>query len=177
MTINSKLTQCRQQRIQEKVRSYHSHGFFNVLTSDELLGVVEELLPEHRERRYPPTETLSMFLSQALHEDDSCQKVVNEAAMNRVAMGLSPGSVSTGGYCKARQRLPLNMVSSLTRKSGALVAENVPKPWLWKGKRVRLVDGTTVNMPDTQDNQSMYPQQSESRGRESRGRESRGQTR
>lgn len=38
MTINSKLSQCQQQRIQNKVRSHHSHDFFNVLTSDELLG-------------------------------------------------------------------------------------------------------------------------------------------
>jgi hypothetical protein len=37
-----------------------------VLTSDALLDKVEELLPEHRERLYPPTETLSMFLAQAM---------------------------------------------------------------------------------------------------------------
>jgi hypothetical protein len=95
MTTNNKLTQYRQQRIQKKARGCHSHDFFSVLTSDELLGVVGDLLPEHRERRYPPTETLSMFLSQALHEDDSWQKVANEAAMSRVPIGLSPGSVLT----------------------------------------------------------------------------------
>lgn len=34
-----------------------SYGIFNLLTSDDLLDKVEELLPEHRERLYPPTET------------------------------------------------------------------------------------------------------------------------
>ena len=159
MTINSKLAQSRQQRIQKTAQTCHTNDFFSVLTSPELLDVVEELLPEHRERKYPPTEALSMFLSQALNEDSSCQQVVNEAAMSRVALGLSPGSISTGGYCKARQRLPLDMVSSLVRKSGELIVDRLPNSWQWKGKRVCLVDGTTVNMPDTTANQQAYPQQ------------------
>jgi hypothetical protein len=39
---------------------------FNPLTGPRLLDEVEALLPEHRERLFPPTETLSMFLAQAL---------------------------------------------------------------------------------------------------------------
>ena len=30
--------------------------------------------------------------------------------------------------------------------------------WLWKGRRVSLVDGTTVSMPDTPGNQKAFPQ-------------------
>src|SRR5204863_4744799 len=32
--------------------------------------------------------------------------------------------------------------------------------WRWHGRRVKLVDGTTVTMPDTPENQAAYPQQS-----------------
>jgi hypothetical protein len=53
-------------RQQRRVQSHANHSdgltFFNVLTSSELLEEVESLLPEHRERLFPPTETLSMFL-------------------------------------------------------------------------------------------------------------------
>ena len=66
---------------------------------------MEELLPDHRERLYPPTETLSMFLAQALSEDRSCQKAVNDAAIKRVMGGLRSVSTGTGGYCRARQLL------------------------------------------------------------------------
>src|SRR5205823_12118080 len=31
--------------------------------------------------------------------------------------------------------------------------------WLWHGKQVTLVDGTTVLLPDTPENQAAYPQQ------------------
>jgi hypothetical protein len=34
----------------------------------------------------------------------------------------------------------------------------VPERWLWKGRRVKLLDGTTVSMPDTPENQERWPQ-------------------
>ena len=61
---------------------------FNLLTSDILLDEVERRLPEHRERLFPPTETLAMFVTQALSADRSCQHVVNQAAVQRLVTGL-----------------------------------------------------------------------------------------
>jgi hypothetical protein len=69
MFINTKFLRCQQQRIQKYAKKRDSYKFFNQLTSPEPLSTVEELLPDHRERLYPPTETLSMFLAQALNED------------------------------------------------------------------------------------------------------------
>ncbi|MCW5622876.1 MAG: IS4 family transposase, partial [Burkholderiales bacterium] len=74
--------------------------FFNVLTGPELLELTEAHLPEHRERLYPPTVTLSMFVRQALSADPSCQRAVNGWAASRAAEGLSPQSVRTGAYCR-----------------------------------------------------------------------------
>src|SRR6185437_14523414 len=34
----------------------------------------------------------------------------------------------------------------------------VPDHWRWKGRRTHLVDGFTVSMPDTVENQDAYPQ-------------------
>lgn len=137
-----------------------SYSFFNLLTSDTLLDRVEALLPAgHRERLYPPTETLSMFLAQAMSPDRSCQNIVNQAVLQRLAGGLSTGSTHTGGYCLARQRLPLEMVSTLTQHLGGLMDEQTPDHWCWQGRRVRIVDGTTLTMPDTPANQAAYPQQ------------------
>ena len=161
MTTNSKLVQTKQQRIQTVVNNSDSYRFFNLLTGPDMLSKVEELLPEaHRERQFPPTETLSMFLAQALSEDRSCQKAVNDAAIKRIVGGLSPCSTGTGGYCQARQRLPLEMVSTLTRYTGELMNKQIPDHWRWHEKRVHLIDGTTVSLPDTAANQAVYPQQS-----------------
>jgi hypothetical protein len=140
------------------VRHADAVEFFNVLTGPELLDLTEAHLPEHRERLYSPTVTLSMFMMQALNEDGSCQKVVNAWAARREAEGLSANSVGTGSYCKARQRLPIGMVMALTRASGRLLSMQAPMPWLWQGRKVKLVDGSGISMPDTPQNQACYPQ-------------------
>ena len=147
-----------QRRIRNRANNSDSYEFFNLLTSPELLDQVEVLLPDHRERLYPPTETLSMFLAQALSTDRSCQRAVNDAAIKRLVGGMTACSTHTGGYCRARQRLPVEMVSTLVRKSGQLMTETALDTWHWQGRPVRLVDGTTVSMPDTQANQASYPQ-------------------
>ncbi len=108
MFINNKLAKLQQQNIQQYAHNSDALSFFNQLASPELLESVEAQLPEHRERLYPPTETLSMFLAQTLNEDRSCQKVVNDAVVSRALGGLPLVSTGTGGYCRARQRLPIN---------------------------------------------------------------------
>jgi hypothetical protein len=95
---------------------------FNLLIGPQLFDRVEALLPGHRARLFPPTETLSMFLAQALSADGSCRQVVNDALVKRVIAGMKPGSTDTGGCCKARARLPLTMISALTCDAGGIVA-------------------------------------------------------
>jgi hypothetical protein len=138
--------------------------FFSALTTPELFDVIEALLPEHRERKYPPTEALSMFLTQAMNADKSCQNVVNEIALSKALCRMSPISSNTGSYCKARKRLPLTMITELVRHTGHQTAKSSEKLWDWKGRPVRLVDGTTVELPDTPENQRIYAQNERQHG-------------
>ena len=146
------------QRVRERADNVDAYGFFNLLTGPELLERVEWLLPEHRERVFPPTETLAMFLAQALSPDGSCRQAVDDAAVKRLIAGLAPHSTSTSAYCQARARLPLPMISTLAREAGGVVAEGAAGWWHWRGRRVRLVDGATMTLADTEENQAEYPQ-------------------
>jgi len=132
--------------------------FFNVLTGPELLEITEAHLGEHRERLQPPTVTLAMFLRQALAADGSCQRVVDAWAASRAAEGLSAPSVRMGGYCRARQHLPLPMLRALTCQSGRLLHERSAAGWRWRDRHVKLLDGTGVSMPDMPENQAAFPQ-------------------
>ncbi len=147
-----------QHRVRHHATTSESYTFFNLLTGPEFLDPVESLLPAHRERLFPPTEALSMFLAQAMSADRSCQKAVDDAVIKRLMDGLPLCSTHTGAYCRARQRLPLDMVSTLVRHTGRVMAERTPETWHWRGRPVRLVDGATVALPDTVDNQAVYPQ-------------------
>ena len=152
-------TLLQQKSIQSHVLTSDCYGIFNLLTSDRLFEKIEALLPEHRERMFPPTETLSMFVTQALSADRSCQNIVNQAAMKRLIGGLTPCSTHTGGYCRARQRLPIDMVAKLTQYLSTIIDNKVTDDWRWKGRKVKIVDGTTITLPDTASNQGKYPQQ------------------
>jgi len=147
-----------QQKAQRHSSDTDAYAFFNLLTGPDLFDRVDSLLPCHRERQFPPTETLSMFMAQALSADRSCQKAVNDMAVKQMLGGLKPCSTHTGGYCRARQRLPVEMVSTLLRSTGSMISAYSAKAWRWMGRPVKLVDGTTVSMPDTAANQTAYPQ-------------------
>jgi hypothetical protein len=151
-------SQQHRKHIGRRARTTKAMDFFNPLTGPELLEVTESHLPEHRERLYPPTVVLSMFMKQALSADGSCQKAVNGWAAQRQAEGLGVQSVRTGAYCKARQRLPVPMVTALTHAAGRLVSARAKAGWRWRGRTVKLVDGTGISMPDTAENQMRYPQ-------------------
>lgn len=142
---------CAQQRraLRHGIQRSDAYTFFNLLTDEDTLEQVEALLPAHRERLFPPTEALSMFMAQALSADRSCQKAVNDLAAKRVAGGLSACSTYTGAYCRARQRLPEELVATLARQTGHTMTARTTACWRWRGRPVRLVDGTTVLMPDT----------------------------
>ena len=138
--------------------SADSNKFFNLLTSELLFNKLEDELPEHRERLFHPTETLSMFLAQAMSGDRSCQNVVNRHAVERLCYGLKAPSVRTGGYCRARKRLPTHLVKCLTEHLAKEADTVASDKWRWRSKRVRIVDGTTLTMPDTEANQEAFPQ-------------------
>jgi len=132
--------------------------FFNVLTGPDLLDRTDAYLPAHRERLYPPTVTLSMFMKQALSADRSCQRAVNAWAAQRTAEGLTVQSIRTGAYCRARQRLPVQMVTALARESGRLLSKQARRGWRWRGRVVKLADGTFIAGSFTQSNDGEYIQ-------------------
>ena len=147
-----------QRQVRKHIQEINANHFFNLLTHPRLFETLESLLPEHRERQFPPTQTLAMFLGQVMSADGSCQHIVDQTAVGRLLAGMKPGSVNTSGYCQARKRLPLPMIRSLVQVSGKLPGEQLPRQWLWQGRHVKLVDGSTISMPDTAQNQACYPQ-------------------
>jgi hypothetical protein len=101
-----------------------------------------------------------MFLSQILSSDPSCADALERFQKYRADEGLEPVSDDTVSYCEARQRLPEEMVWELARCSGQSIHEKADGAWLFNGRPVKLIDGSTVLMPDTPANQAEYPQPS-----------------
>ena len=139
-------------RVQARSDNADAIGFFNLLTGPALLDEVESLLPTHRERLCPPTETLAVCPAQSLSADGRCRQAVDDAAVKRWIAGMARCSSNSAASGKARVRLPQAMVETVARRTGTLIANDLSQGWLWRGRRVLLADGTTT-LPDTQANQ------------------------
>src|SRR3954452_5110577 len=129
-----------------------------VLTAEHLAGIIAEEAGTTRDRVFTPTVTLAAFLGQVLSDDHSCQAALDRLIACRTARGLPPCSADTGGYCKARRRLPETLLPRLVRDAADRVGDAAPDGWLFHGRRVLLADGSSVSMPDTPANQRAYPQ-------------------
>ena len=117
---------------------------------------------EEEDAVYTPPVTLWAFLSQMVHkaEQRSCVAAVARVVVLLAALGHKPPSGNTGAYCRARAKLPEPVIRRLTLRMAKGCEEAVPSSWLWHGRHVKLVDGTTASMPDTKANQAEYPQHS-----------------
>jgi hypothetical protein len=107
---------------------------------------------------YSPAVTLWAFLSQCVSACKSCVAAVARVNVLRVALGLPPCSAATGGYCKARAKLPESLLRRLTLEAGQRLESQAPAGWRWHGRRVLLADGGELSLPDTEANQRKYPQ-------------------
>ena len=132
--------------------------FAEHLPTEQVHRTFADLGGSFRESVYTPAVTLLTFLHQCLDPDPSCQQAVARLLAHRAARGLPDCSADTGAYCKARQRLPEALLRELTRRTGRALMDNAEGQWLWKGRRVKVVDGTGLSMPDTPANQAEYPQ-------------------
>ena len=126
-----------------------TRAIHEVLAADVVTALVKEEVGSYRERVYPPLTSLGLFIGQALSPDGACQDAVARNLSERRARGEAGCSLSTGPYCRARQRLPLGLIRRLGEAVGETLERSIPRNWKWRGRPVKLVDGTTVSMPDT----------------------------
>jgi Transposase DDE domain len=107
---------------------------------------------------FTPAVTLWAFLTQCLSASKSCVAAVARVVVLRVGLGLTPCAAGSGGYCKARAKLPETLWRRLTLQVGTAVEQQAPDAWRWHNRRTLLVDGCELSMPDTPANQQAYPQ-------------------
>jgi hypothetical protein len=132
--------------------------FADILTEASIREVLQEQGVKYRDRMFNPVTTIWGFLGQVLSEDHSCRDTVSQIIAHRVDSGLAVCSPNTASYCKARNRLPAHVLSTLATRTAEELQTCVPDQWKWNGRSVFVVDGSHVSMPDTHENQAAYPQ-------------------
>jgi IS4 transposase len=132
--------------------------FAEVLTGERVQTALQEEGAVWRDCVYTPLLTLWAFLGQMISADGSCRAAVARVLAWLVTRGEQVCSAQTDPYCKARQRLPESLLTRLLHETGQALQQSALTSWRWHGRCVKIVDGTTVSMPDTEKNQAAYPQ-------------------
>lgn len=137
--------------------------FANALPEDRIQAVFDEqgvAFAQEEDEIYTPAITLWALLSQVLFKEEqrSCVAAVSRVVVLLMTLGQTPPSGNTGAYCRARAKLPVPVIRRLTCELADGCEREVPEHWLWHGRHVKLVDGSTCSMPDTEANQAEYPQ-------------------
>lgn len=148
------------------LQSFHERSglpFSDALPEETIQQAFDEedsCFAEGADAVYTPAITLWAFLSQVLFKDEhrSCVAAVARVAVLLTILERGPCSSNTGAYCRARNKLSENVIHRITVTVAQGCEREADPSWLWKGRHVRLVDGTTVSMPDTPENQAAYPQ-------------------
>lgn len=148
----------RVQSIIEQFNSSYGLPFQQLLPQEtiEQFLAVEKI--KYRQRLFTPIVTLWTFLSQVLAPDKTCHNAVSRVIAWLASEGKETPSSDPSAYCQARQRLPEKFLKKLIFEVAQKLERETQYQQWWCGRRVKVIDGSSVSMPDTKANQKAYPQ-------------------
>jgi hypothetical protein len=147
----------RVQILKDKFNNSVGLPFCDLLPEATIQEALDTLEIKYRRRLFDPFVTLWAFLSQVLDADKSCHNAVSRVIAWLSGENVEIPSQDTGAYCQARQRLPEKLLQQLFGKVAKSLENKVTPEYLWCGRHIVIVDGSTVSMPDTAKNQQAYP--------------------
>lgn len=115
---------------------------------------------EWRDRIFNQWRTFWLFLAQVFSQCQSCKEAVKKAQVWIWCETKKIISSSTSAYCQSRNRLNPLYLDEIHQRVVEQTESHIPSKCLWYGRHVKVVDGSSVSMPDTEENQQPYPQPS-----------------
>lgn len=101
--------------------------------------------------------TFWAFLGQVTDADGGCKEVVRKLQSYASLKGVKIPSSSTASYCIARKKLGEQTLTDIFQYTTAQ-GDRPTKTGLLSNRRIVVVDGTGLSMPDTPANQEVWPQ-------------------
>jgi hypothetical protein len=108
-----------------------------------------------RERIYFTWPLFQVFLNQVASGISCSEAIVWGISQKLLPLWTSP---ETSAYCNAKSRLPEMPIFDLMKSVGVEVEAHTHRNHKIFGRNVKVVDGTSVQLTDTESNQKVYPQ-------------------
>ena len=143
------------QQLQHKTISQLSVCFHKFIPKECLIPTISGLLS--RRRFFSKENIFWAFFSQVLDADGGCQEVVRKLQAYAAVKSEELPCSSTSAYCQARIKFDQESLEEILRHTSQRL-QQITDTGRLNGRRVIVVDGTGVSMPDTEANQAVWPQ-------------------
>lgn len=120
------------------------------LSPDAITQACQDVGMKWYESALNPVVTIQIFFVQILHGNTAIEHLSH----------LTGQSFTAAGYCRARMRVPLEVLHLLLERCAGRLQEATFETGRWLGHRVFHVDGSSFSMPDTPSLQSHFGQSS-----------------
>ena len=127
-------------------RSIQIAALADLLSDEEIDTVCRQLGHSWRGRIFPPAVTVRSMVYRRLHPDKSIHAVLADMVAADDRIEQTPATTS---WCEARSRLPEPLWPELIGGSTARLQALAGQRYLYVGRSVYLLDGSTISMPDT----------------------------
>jgi len=153
--------------LQEKITKERRKLAFSGLSDFALL--FESLIPskflseitfDKRKSVYTEVVVFWAWLGQVLLLNASCKKAVSMIRAWCMAHNMPVPKENNAAYCTARKRMRLEFLQSIFTHITKVLNRRIRPKDHWHGFIVKSIDGTSVQLMDTVENQAIYPQPS-----------------
>ena len=115
---------------------------------------------KRRRRIFPQVIVFWAWASQLLEFNASCNKALTLIQKWYLNAGLKVPKFDSSNYCRARVRLSDEFLGAVDSRIERYAEARVEGWHYWYGHRLKAIDGTSVRLMDTAENQAEYPQPS-----------------
>jgi len=130
--------------------------FSHLLPADFLHG----LSVSKRIRQYCNVVVFWAWLAQILEANASLSKAVSLVQAWCADAGLPAPNKDTGSYSRGRGRLPLEFLVAVNRRINDRLDARIRPGDTYQGHIIKSIDGSSMSLDDTEENQFEYPQPS-----------------
>ena len=153
--VQAALRSQRERVLRESISGY-ALLFESVLPPDFLKGID----PTKRQRSFGHIPVFWAWLAQILEANASCSKALGLIQSWYQASGLAAPTGGTSGYCMARVNLREDFLEQVAHRITNTLGQRIGPVDRWHGLTLKAIDGSSVQLMDTEANQEAYPQPS-----------------
>lgn len=145
-------------RARELVARHSLSGYGLLFESILPAAFLARIDPTRRQRCFGHVPVFWAWLGQILEANGSCQRALGLVQSWYQACDLPAPRGDTSSYCQARLRLEEGFLEQIASRVSHTLAAGVRSEDRWAGMVLKAMDGSSVQLMDTEANQQSYPQ-------------------